>query len=128
MSVVCQPSAAYPDRREANSVKRNLQRRYKLSVSIYLCETCDKFHLTKSGRANIAERPMKVLRMLAQGFQREEIAQDTGIPANSVHWYTKELIHHFSALNTAHLVAISISLGILNPNEFVPALTERNHA
>lgn len=124
----CQPSASYPQRAEANDVKRKLMRRYKLSVSVYLCETCDHFHLMKSTRVNIAERPMIVLKMLAQGFQREEIARETGISANSVKWYTCELIHQFSALNTAHLVATVIALGILNPNDFVPALTERDHA
>lgn len=128
MSACPMPSAAYDTPAEAKKMKQNLLRRHHLPVTVYLCTTCDKYHLhANASRIRIPKKQLEQLRLLALGHSTREISQIISEPWKTVRWRSDELLRHFSAINVANLVATAIALGVLNPKEFVPELTERKH-
>lgn len=120
-------SATWDDRAGATAAKRNIKRTYFINTDVYLCETCDHYHVKQSGgRHPVSDKWQLVLQCLAQGMTLKEISEQVGLTPRSVYWTLNELRDRFYALNRPHLVAISISLGIVNPNIFIPSLEERN--
>lgn len=90
------------------------------------CGTCDKYHLSLRG-----QNPewMQMVRLAAQGFTQEEIARQIGRASKkAVAVEFVQIRRHFYALSIPNLVAICISLGLIDPTEFVPKLEEPHHA
>lgn len=119
-------NAAYSNRQQAIDAKRRVLRSFKVNTSLAYCEDCDKFHLVAQGK-NINERSVKILQCLAQGFRDRETGEIVGMSPRTVEDIIQDMMKQFYALSRVHLVAIVISLGIISPNEFVPAEEEKNH-
>lgn len=73
---------------------------------------------------HVSKRRLEVLRLIAMGFNREQIGQSTGLSNNSIKWFIGELMYELGANNREHLVAISIALGFINPREIVSPIKE----
>lgn len=117
-------AATYTEYNKAHEVKRTLARR--LAVTVRHCEKCDKYHLRADAkRMQIPKKALSAIHYLALGYSVPEIAKMTGTCAATLRWNIAELKYAFNALSAVHLVAILISLGQLDPNEYVPELTER---
>lgn len=123
------PQASFPTKQDGNTARRTVRRAYKANTSIFLCGVCDKFHLRMEiGCYPVSETWQLILDCLAQGMTNAEMSARTGLKPTSVIWAIEEMKKRFYALNRPHLIAISISLGIVNPNSFVPSITESTHA
>jgi DNA-binding CsgD family transcriptional regulator len=130
----CSTTVAYLDRKEVNGVQKDLAHRLQLFVSTYYCGRCDAYHLYTSP-ASINAFDYEVLKMLALGYNSNEIAEklDPQQPRGSrgrsrkVRTAIQRAITRFYAMNQTHLVAIAITLGILDPREFVPTIKEPTH-
>ena len=60
---------------------------------------------------------VSVLRGLANGYQSKEIAVDVGRKSPTVEAYIRNLFLKFDARSRAHLVALALCSGILQPSE-----------
>ena len=122
------PVAPQDDKRAAMSASRVIRRVYKANTSVYLCGECDKYHATiEIGRYPVSESWQRVLECLAQGMTREETGLATNLGPRGVDWAIEEMRKRFYALNRPHLVAIAISLGIVDPAKFVPSIEKEDH-
>lgn len=105
-----------------------MTRRYRVNATCALCETCDQYHVVaKTKQYPVKETWRNILNLLAQGYDAQSIGRLTVSTTGSVRHQIEKMQAHFYALNTVNLIAISISLGIVSPNDFVPNVTERNH-
>lgn len=128
--------AAYEDRNKASDARRRLLRQFRTStqkapnLSVDYCERCDRYHIIASSAKASTFRPqtMQVLQYVSQGYRDREISDILSLPQETVRFYMREMMQRFNALSRAHLVAISIALGLINPNDFVPEQDERLHA
>jgi hypothetical protein len=126
--------AAYATLPEAMSARRDIKRLYHANTSCALCEKCDKYHVVaKVGQYPIHVQWKRVIELIAQGHDRNGIARSMSnekvtITPFVVDHLVARILNHFYALNRANLVAIAISLGIIDPNSFVPKAEERLHA
>lgn len=120
--------ASYPDKRSGAAAKRAITRVYKANTSIYLCGLCDRYHVNvEVGRYPVSESWQELLQCVAQGMTNEEITSRTNYKTKrSIEWAIEEMKHRFYALNRTHLIAIAISLGIVDPSTFVPAIQEKH--
>ena len=119
--------AAYVDRPTALSIRHQLRKRSHLSVSVFQCELCDKYHLKANAtKLRVSKSALKAAKLVALGYRYPEISAMMGTSEGTIAWYMSELKGPFGALSIPHLIAIMISLGVLNPKEFVPALEERH--
>jgi len=66
--------------------------------------------------------------LLAHGFSARHIGPIIGLSQRYTENEIAQMMRYFYALNRTNLVAIAISLGIVNPQEFVPPVTEGSHA
>lgn len=124
-------NAAYQNRQQAIDAKRRVLRSFKVNASISYCDQCDKFHVIAQGNGvlgKLTETKVAILQCMAQGFRDRETAEIVGLTMRTVENYTEGMMKQFYALSRAHLVAIIIALGIISPNDFVPAQEERTHA
>lgn len=121
-------SASFKDRGSAVTAKRRIMRTLRLTSTVSYCEKCDKYHLVAEHRHPLTERWVMILQCLAQGYRDAETAEVVKMSARSVEWSVAEMMKRFYALSRPNLIAIAISLGIINPNDFVPAEEEAKHA
>lgn len=120
-------AASYQTEKEARDVTRKL-RRWHLAVMVSYCEECDRYHLKgEAKRLKIPKKSLAIMRQIAMGFTQQETAEIVSMGLAGVRWHVRELKFAFNALSDTHLVAIMIALGLLSPNEFVPAVAERTH-
>jgi hypothetical protein len=139
-------AAAYSSAPVARSERRRITREYRYRPTVNYCERCDAYHLCEDSKYPFDPRWKEVLVMLAQGFSSTDIAKTlrrlppgsrndgplrdkryTGpMKTTSVDTIIRRMMHHFYALSRANLVAITISLGIIDPNKFVPGV--KTHA
>jgi DNA-binding CsgD family transcriptional regulator len=111
---------------EARDQRKSLSRHWRFPVSVYQCEACDQYHLRANTKnLKISASGLKVLQYTAQGYTAREIESNFGITAMTTNWWIKKLKEAFGANSAPHLVAIVISLSVLDPRTFVPTLTER---
>jgi hypothetical protein len=75
-------------------------------------------------KLHVPKKALQVVRYYALGYRHHEITAFTGIGRDTQKFYLDELRAAFGALSTAHLIATMISLGALDPRDFVPALTQ----
>lgn len=69
----------------------------------------------------------RVLKLCAMGFNGDTISEMTGYTKDTVYDALRQLREWFGALNLPHLIATAIALGYLDPNEFVPPVTIKEH-
>jgi DNA-binding CsgD family transcriptional regulator len=124
--VNCDTVVSFPTKPEARSRHKTLAERISIFTSVVHCETCDQYHILVTDDS-LGDREYEVLRMLARGFLRDEIAKEIGWTPWQVNNFQKALYQRLYVFTRPHLVAIAISLGMLDPADFIPALTERNH-
>lgn len=130
--MTCATMAQYPNRSDAVASRRGVHHATGVYANIVHCGHCDNYHLIVQppSHREIAIPGFKsyefaVLNHIAQGYTREESAKELGIDVRRVRWAMTHLMRRFNALNRAHLVAIAIALGMLDPCAFVPSLSER---
>lgn len=125
--VIC-TAAAFPDQTSARQTQQALCRRKFPPVQVYLCGRCDKFHFRGSDPdLRIWKTFGRVLRLCAMGFNYRVIAEMTGYTPYSVKRVLFDLRQYFGALNLPHLVMTATALGYLDPNEFIPPVSEERH-
>jgi DNA-binding CsgD family transcriptional regulator len=124
----------YADHPAARTAQRRLSRELHISSNIRHCEGCDAFHVIASTSNlrdargyRIPKRAIGVLDLLAQGYTQAEIAGILETKLRTVEWYICALKEAFGAMSVAHLMAITIRLGVITPSVFVPQITERKH-
>jgi DNA-binding CsgD family transcriptional regulator len=118
--------ARYVNIETARLARKAYLRNYRLGVRVRRCGECDGYHTSATAsQLRLPKKMLAVLREIALGYTTLEIAEHVGLSPESVNTYAYTLRTTFDALNSAHLVAIAISLGLVSPNEFVPPLTER---
>ena len=122
---VCSP-VVFESRALANRARRRVTREYRTKSVSSLCEVCDKYHFT-TNVPEFKEVKIKILTLIGQGFRDSEIGPIIGLSSKGIHYHVQEMMTRLDAGSRSHLVAISVSLGIINPNEFVPALEEKKH-
>ncbi len=71
---------------------------------------CDEF---ASAPSPLTAREMDVLKLLAKGFQRDEIAQELGIGSESVKTHIRGIMKRLERPNTTSAVGRAYELGIL---------------
>lgn len=119
-------TASYETVAIATAARRKIKRLYRANAVSVLCERCDHYHVrVKLGQFPVKVRWKKIIELIAQGHDRNEIAREIGVSMRSVENQVQYIMNHFYALNRANLVAISISLGIIDPNDFVPTVGEK---
>ncbi len=111
----------FTEKGEAVEVKRKLIRNRRLNTTVTYCTECDKYHVV----ADVSNSPVDkdwllILNRIAQGFQAKEIAPELKVDERRVEYITNKMMKHFYALSRANLVAIGISLGLVDPSIFVP--------
>ncbi len=129
MATTC-TRASYPDKRSGAAAKRAITRVYKANTSVYHCDDCDRYHINvEVGRYPVSESWQELLQYLAQGMTNDEILERTHYKTKrSLEWAIDEMMHRLYALNRTHLIAIAISLGIVDPNTFVPPLEKHDRS
>lgn len=121
-------AAAFPDQSEARRMRRALDRRKFPPVQVYLCEKCDRYHFRGSSPdLKIWKTMSRVLKLCAMGFDQRTISEMTGYSKHCVEDVLYQLRQYFGALNRPHLVSIAISLGYLDPNDFIPPVIDKEH-
>jgi DNA-binding CsgD family transcriptional regulator len=120
----------YDSIESARGAKRALTRKLQASGTAAHCDVCDRYHISvqRVGGITMSADRVSLLLYVAQGYRDAEIAKFTGWKPRYVEYLIEQMFKRFYALNRAHLVAIVISLGIINPNEFVPKQEEAAHA
>jgi hypothetical protein len=122
-------AASYGERDEAVHAKQRVTKTYKMPAAIRFCEDCERYHVdARPGEHLINEKRRKILYYLAQGYRQPDIGPLVGGHLGGVEDAIREMRERFYALNNVNLVAIVISLGIINPNDFVPKIEERSQA
>jgi DNA-binding NarL/FixJ family response regulator len=79
----------------------------------------------KIGQYPVLTRWKKIIELIAQGFGRQAIAKELGVTPYAADHQITHILNHFYATNRAHLVAIAVSLGIIDPRSFVPKVEEK---
>jgi LuxR family transcriptional regulator, transcriptional regulator of spore coat protein len=121
-------AARFENREVALAARRELKRRWNIASVSISCEQCAGMHLRANvSRLNLPPRAVKIIRLLALGHTAREIAEELTIAPRTVEFAVYRLHNAFGALNSTHLIAIAIALDIVDPREFVPAITERDH-
>ena len=127
--------AAYGDKPAAISARRKLLRQFRdasqkaPTLAVAYCEQCDRYHIIADRtRYPFNAQTIRILECVAQGYRDTETADIVSMTKDTVEWHVRSMMKRFAALSRPHLVAISISLGLINPNDFVPEQDERIHA
>jgi len=107
------PANAHALRRVAN--------KHRLRCAYYLCSRCDKYHV-RSSMPNPTHQ--RVIELVSEGYRDREIADLTGMTKYTVQRLVNDFAREVYALNRPHLIAICISLGIINPHSFVQEIGE----
>lgn len=107
--------------------------RLGLFTSVVHCGTCDQYHTVApkgdehGNRHGLKEENYRVLSLIAQGYTRPEIAKELNRDIKHVEHIMRIMFLRFNALNVANLIAVTMTLGMLDPHAFVPRITERKH-
>lgn len=119
-------AATFPTKQEAFEAKKYLRKSRRLRAQLKLCGFCDCYHIVSkpSLDLHITNRAIETLVLVAHGFTNRQVAEMMGTAVSTTTWYIQELLYAFGANNAANLVAIAISLGVINPSEFVRPLEE----
>ena len=119
-------TATFPDKEGAVEVQKYLIENKRLRAKTFLCGFCDAYHTVSnpSKDLHITRRAIEALTLVAHGFTKKQVAEIMGIGFETATWYIRELLYAFGANNAAHLVAIAIALGVINPSDFVRPLKE----
>jgi LuxR family maltose regulon positive regulatory protein len=73
--------------------------------------------VSEGGSVFLTRRETKILTLLSQGFNRDEIAEDTGISANYVKISIREIYRKFGAINRADAIRIAVNMKIIKDNK-----------
>jgi DNA-binding CsgD family transcriptional regulator len=128
--------AAFKERTGADTLKRKLRTESRVISKLFLCEKCDYYHVRvdtgyspfqRSFLATHSDKVMRLVNMIANGYTCERAAQELGMSYRTTDNVMEQLRARFYALNTPHLIAILIALGVIEPLTFVKGITE-NHA
>ena len=118
--------AGYESAEVAAQARKHIKRMYHASTTCALCETCDKYHVfVKIGQYPVLTQWKTIIELIAQGMNRERIANELKITPYAAAHVINRILGHFYANNSAHLVAIAVSLGIVDPRSFVPKVEEK---
>ncbi|GAC1496158.1 MAG: hypothetical protein NVS1B2_16020 [Vulcanimicrobiaceae bacterium] len=121
-------SATYPVQSEAIKAAREVRRVMQINLNVSHCAPCDAYHLIGNAKTVWARpRWVVVLQMLAHGYRDNEIAPMVELTPKGVQWAINTMMDRLHAMSRAHLVAISIALGMIDPNTFIPKLVEAHH-
>lgn len=74
-------------------------------------------HNQMAAEASLTTREIEVLRLIADGSNTEEIAQQLGVKANTIETHRRRLLDKLSVRNSAELVGRAFSSGIISPME-----------
>lgn len=122
------PLATYDSPDTARAVRRASARHWNFPISVFQCEKCDDYHLrVNTSKVRVPKQAFNVLKKIALGYTAIEIASDLAISVTTTRWYVRMLIDAFGAMSSSHLVFICTALGVLDPRDSVPSLTERCH-
>lgn len=120
--------SAYANREDARGALERLPRSMLLRrrpIAAY-CDRCDKYHLVISEQR---KEWIDLVKLVAQGFTYDEIAKMMGnTTRHALKMQLMSIRRHFYALSNPNLVAICISLGLIDPSEFVPKREDPHHA
>lgn len=120
--------AHYKDRQSASRVKRKVLRSMNIHTNVSYCSMCDCYHVDATGRKNdFSPTQLEILRYLAEGYTDIEISSLINIQWRGVEASITRMKQRLYALSRTNLVAIAISLGIVDPNDFVPQEKEKMH-
>ncbi len=120
--------ASWKTQQLAMLARRRMESRFRVRLSCALCERCDCYHVNVVERSSpLGKRWRTILVLLAHGFSARHIGPLIGLSQRYTENEIAQMMRYFYALNRTNLVAIAISLGIVNPQEFVPPVTEGNH-
>ena len=107
---------------------RATERLMRLRCAIMFCEACDGYHVvydnSRHRNERIDETHLRILEMLAMGMRDYDIGVDLNLTRKQVSRAVARLMVTLNAFNRPNLIAICITLGIINPSAFVPALKE----
>lgn len=116
-------------------MQRNIRRRFRANSTCELCEKCDHYHVkVKTGQYPVKVQRQQILHCLALGYSAAAIAAELNESIRDPRRFmTKRKVEHeitnmmdnFYALNRANLIAIAISLGIVEPNDFTSGVQEK---
>lgn len=121
-------AAGYETEAKAVDARRDLRRHYYLNAVVVYCQDCDAYHTEVELRGKDAlkrwQRWKVVLTLLAQGLSARMIGEELGVSRRAIEKNIISLHEHFYALNTTHLIAIALSLRLVDPNQCVPRIGE----
>jgi DNA-binding CsgD family transcriptional regulator len=106
-------------------LQRKIRRHLVLQVSVYLCSFCDGFHFLypkRRDRVKIDDCMKRVLLMISLGHNSREIAEDLGISVRNAERKREDLLYALGCNSSAQLVAVAISIGLIDPREYLPKL------
>jgi DNA-binding CsgD family transcriptional regulator len=102
----------YDTAAEADQARRRAQAHFGTSLKAARCKTCALWHL--SFASTLTSRERVILRDLTFGFRAKEICENRGLTHDQFYNTVKDLIRKVGALSRTHLVAVAISIGVIN--------------
>lgn len=119
---------AYESKNEARAARRTIAKRYQMGArETDVCANCFKYHVEVILGHPVNEQWKKILELLAQGYEQDEIAKQIGVTPRSAEWRIATIRDHFYAMNRPHLIFITTALGLIQPNNFIE-ICEEQHA
>jgi DNA-binding CsgD family transcriptional regulator len=103
---------SYKTAAEAREAHRTAKSHFGMPLKAVLCKTCATWHL--SFPHALTARELAVLRELAFGFRDHEIGQSLGLTKWQVVRTHRELTNKLGALSRGHLIAVAVSIGVIN--------------
>lgn len=109
----------------AAAEKQNIERGLRLRCKIAYCEIHGEYHVVYGDRRSLLdERHRKILEMVSMGLRDPEIANDLGLTIKQIEHAVTRLSRRLNAISRPNLVAIAISLGIVDPSGFLAATSK----
>jgi DNA-binding CsgD family transcriptional regulator len=120
-------AAAFESEAYAARVRRAVKDRRGLSVNMYECAACGKFHPRPGKHSVLGKRTTEILEKTALGYERDEIARQLQISPHTVEWHIKCVREAWNAMNTKHVIAIAIYYGFIDLSGLIPPIDERQN-
>jgi DNA-binding NarL/FixJ family response regulator len=120
-------AATFEDRKDAAKVRNRLRENFRLLSTTRYCENCFCYHLNVSPRECGSKEQQRIIELVARGYTDADIALELNVNRRRVSDTVKKLIARWYLRNRVQLALFAIVMGIVDPNDYLPPITEAKH-